>query len=376
MSVGTNLGRLNTRLIPAESGQGWVVYLWLIYLAFFFVEWLFRPVSMLEVVLAAATLATFLALYFSAWRRKGGAALAHIIAIAAMGAAWTPFNAGASVLFIYAASFAFRVGPPRQALAVVLGVAALAGLVAWWGQPVFYYWLPGVFVSLVIGIANIYFGERERRNAELRLTQAEVRRLARVAERERIARDLHDVLGHTLSLIAVKSELAGRLIDTDPGRARDELSGIEDSARSALSEVRAAISGFQEQTLEQALEQAQLALRAADVELTIEMDEELDLPLSHQAMLSLVIREAVTNVLRHAEARVCRIRLFVEAGGELRLEIADDGRGTIRPDGSGVQGMRARVEALGGEFHVANDGGGGRLVARIPGVAAKRAAPA
>jgi len=365
MSIGARLGRLHDRLVPAESGQGWVVYLWLIYLAFFFVEWVFRPVSVPEAGLAAATMAVFLVLYFSAWRRKGMATLAHIAAIAALGAAWTPFNAGASVLFVYAASFAFRVGPPRRALTVVLAVAAIAGLVGLWSQPVLHYWLPSVFVSQVIGIANIYFGERERHNAELRLTQAEVRRLARVAERERIARDLHDVLGHTLSLITVKSELAGRLIERDPDRARDELASIEHSARTALSEVRQAISGFNEQTLEQALEQARLTLRAADVDLELEIDTEPDLPQAHQAMLSLVIREAVTNVLRHAAARVCRIRLSNDDSGELRLEIADDGRGSIRPDGSGVQGMRARIEALGGEFHVENRGGV-RLVARIP----------
>lgn len=365
MNAGKRLVRLHRWLVPAETGQGWVVYLWLIYLGFFFIEWLFRSPSTLEIGLIAATMAAFLVLYFSAWRRKGLVALAHIAAIAALGAAWTPFNAGASVLFIYAASFAFRVGPPRQALVVVLSVAALAGLVAWWGQPVLHYWLPGVFVSLIIGVANIYFGERERQNAELRLTQAEVRRLARVAERERIARDLHDVLGHTLSLITVKSELAGRLIDKDPARAREELASIEHSARTALSEVREAISGFNEQTLEQALEQARLTLRAADVDLELEVDAGPDLPLAHQAMLSLVIREAVTNVLRHAAARICRIRLSTGDRGELRLEIADDGHGTVRPDGNGVQGMRARIEALGGEFHVENSGGV-RLIAHIP----------
>lgn len=364
MNTGARLGRLHDRLVPAESGQGWVVYLWLIYLAFFFVEWLFRPVSIFEIGLAAITMALFLVLYFSAWRRKGASALAHIAAIAALGAAWTPFNAGASVLFIYAASFAFRVGPPRRAIVVVFAVAALACLIAWWSQPVMHYWLPGVFVSLIIGVANIYFGERERHNAELRLTQAEVRRLARVAERERIARDLHDVLGHTLSLIAVKSELAGRLIDKNPARARDELASIEQSARTALSEVRQAISGFNEQTLEQALEQARLTLRAADVELELETGELVDVPLQQQAMLSLVIREAITNVLRHAAARVCRIRLSDDSD-VLRLEISDDGRGQVRPDGSGVQGMRARVEALGGEFDIGHERGV-RLIARIP----------
>jgi len=375
MNLVKTLAGLHRWLVPAESGQGWVVYLWLIYLNFFFIEWFFRPFIGWEPLLVTLTVVLFLVLYFSAWRRRGRGALLHIILIAALAVAWADRSAGSSVFFIYAASFSFLVGRPRVSVWVVFGIAAVAALTAWLQQPMLFYWLPGVVISVMIGAANIFFGERERQNAELRLTQAEVRRLARVAERERIARDLHDVLGHTLSLITVKSELARRLIDRDSERAREELGSIEESARTALSEVRQAISGFNEQTLDEALEQARLTLRAADVQLDLQVDHQLDIPLPQQAMLSLVIREAVTNVLRHAAARVCRIRLFVEAGGELCLEIADDGRGTIRPDGNGVQGMRARVEALGGEFHLGNDGGG-QLVARIPMVPAPGAAPA
>jgi len=375
MNLVKTLAGLHRWLVPAESGQGWVVYLWLIYLNFFFIEWFFRPFIGGEPLLVTLTIVLFLVLYFSAWRRRGRVALMHIVLIAALAVAWADRSAGSSVFFIYAASFSFLVGRPRVSVWVVFGIAAVAAITAWLQQPMLFYWLPGVVISVMIGAANIFFGERERQNAELRLTQAEVRRLARVAERERIARDLHDVLGHTLSLITVKSELARRLIDRDPERAREELGSIEESARTALSEVRQAISGFNEQTLDEALEQARLTLRAADVQLDLQVDHQLDIPLPQQAMLSLVIREAVTNVLRHAAARVCRIRLFVEAGGELCLEIADDGRGTIRPDGNGVQGMRARVEALGGEFHLGNDGGG-QLVARIPMVPAPGAAPA
>ena len=375
MNPAKTLATLHRWLVPAEAGQGWVVYLWLIYLNFFFIEWFFRPFVGWEPLLVTLTVVLFLVLYFSAWRRRGRGALLHIILIAALAVAWADRSAGSSVFFIYAASFSFLVGRPRVSVWVVFGIAAVAALTAWLQQPMLFYWLPGVVISVMIGAANIFFGERERQNAELRLTQAEVRRLARVAERERIARDLHDVLGHTLSLITVKSELARRLIDRDPERAREELGSIEESARTALSEVRQAISGFNEQKLDEALEQARLTLRAADVQLDLQVDHQLDIPLPQQAMLSLVIREAVTNVLRHAAARVCRIRLFVEDGGELCLEIADDGRGTIRPDGNGVQGMRARVEALGGEFHLGNDGGG-QLVARIPMVPAPGAAPA
>ncbi|MBY6204317.1 sensor histidine kinase [Halomonas denitrificans] len=356
------LERFHRWLVPPASEQGWTAYLWLVYLSFFFIEWFFRPVPAVEFALSLVTVAAFLALYFSAYRRRGPAALAHVAAIAALGVAWAPFNSGSSVLFIYAASFAHQAGRPRQTVWIVIGIAALAGLTALWAQPVLFYWLPGVFISLVIGSANIFFGEQQRRNAALRLSQAEVRRLARVAERERIARDLHDVLGHTLSLIAVKSELAGRLLDRDPDRAREEIESLGATAREALAEVREAIQGVREQDLCEALEQARLSLRSADVELELDTAEAPELPARTQAMLALIVREAVTNILRHADARRCTIRLAPNGRGGSVLEIHDDGRGTIRPDGSGVAGMRARVESLGGELEL----GAGRLRASIP----------
>ncbi|MDX1626803.1 MAG: sensor histidine kinase [Wenzhouxiangellaceae bacterium] len=360
--------RFHELLVPAEADVGWTPYLWLVYLSFFFVEWLFRPVGGTELLWSSGTIALFLVLYFSAYRRRGLAALLHIAGMTALAVAWAPFNAGSSVLFIYAASFAFLVGPPRVSSLVVAAVAGAAAVTAWLVQPQLFYWLPGVLVSVMIGAANIFFGEQRRRNAELRLSQSETRRLARVAERERIARDLHDVLGHTLSLIAVKSELAGRLVEGDPGRAREEIASIESTAREALAEVRAAISGFQQRSLDDALEEARLSLRAADVDLVLDRDGAVDVPPRTGAMLGLVVREAVTNIIRHAAARRCEIALQRD-GDEILLAVSDDGRGGIRADGLGVQGMRARIESLGGRLEI--DGGGRScLVARVPGAAA------
>jgi len=369
LNAGASLRALHHRLVPPESGQGWTAYLWLIYLGFFFVAWAFRPPSAVELALAAASMAAFLVLYFSAQRRRGRGALAHIVAITALAVAWSPVNPGASVWFIYAAAFAYRVGPPRQAAGVVAGVAGVAGLTGWLLQPMLGYWMPGVFISVMIGAANIFFGEQARRNAELRLSQSEVRRLARIAERERIARDLHDVLGHTLSLIAVQSELAARLVDRDPAQAREEIASIGTIARRSLAEVRETISGFREQSLDEALEQARLALRAADVALVLQRDPGVTLPRRREAMLGLVIREAVTNIIRHADARTCtlvmRRRGTGEPGGEIVLEIRDDGRGHIKAGGSGIEGMRARIESIGGTLEVVA-GNGGHVVARIP----------
>lgn len=364
MKLRRRLRALHHWLVPPESQQGWTAYLWLVYLGFFFIEWFFRPVGSVEFVLGLLTVAVFLVLYFSAYRRVGMAALWHILAILTLGAAWSWENAGASVLFIYAAAFAHLVGPPRQAIWVVLGIAAFAAVIAPLARPEPFYWLPGVFISIVIGLANIFFAEQGRKNAELKLGQAEIKRLARVAERERIARDLHDVLGHTLSMIAVKSELAERLIDRDGDRAREEIRSMGESARKALADVREAIGGYQRQTLADSLEHVRLSLRAADIEAVIEVGDDIDLPPRTQGMLALVIREAVTNIIRHSNARRCRIRLDGDPEA-LSLGIDDDGGGRIRMDGNGIQGMRARIESLGGSLTVGADRPSS-LLARVP----------
>ena len=356
--------RLHRWLVPEHSGEDWTVYLWLVYLLFFTLEWWFRPVGRLELILAGLSVAAFLVLYFSTWRTRGRRALLQLSLIAALGLVWTPFNAGASVFMIYAAAFACRVGPPRQAMTVVISIAVVASVAAWWWQPLLQYWVPGALISLIIGSANIWQTERERQNAALRLSQAEVQRLARMAERERIARDLHDVLGHTLSLITVKSELAGRLIERDPARAGDEIREVEATARKALAEVRAAISGMHEQSLDEALAHAELSLRAADVVTEIEREADVEPPPRTGAMLALVLREAVTNILRHAQARHCRIRLS-RFGPDLYMEIADDGRGGVRADGNGLIGMRARIESLGGRLEF-GAGPGAELRIHVP----------
>lgn len=363
MTATRRLKRLHRFLVPPESEQGWTAYLWLVYLGFFFIEWFFRPVSDLELTLGLFTVAVFLVLYFSAFRRRGAVALWHIVAILVLAVAWGFHTTGSSVLFIYAAAFAFLVGRPPKSVWVLFAIAAIAAATAWLAQPIAVYWAPGVFISLIIGAANIYSGEQARRNAELRLTQAEVRRLARVAERERIARDLHDVLGHTLSMIAVKSELAERLVDQDPEAARTEVRSMGQTAREALADVRQAISGYQQQSLDESIEHVRLSLRAADIDAAIEI-EEVDLSPRTQAMLALVIREAATNIIRHSGARNCRIALASEPDA-VSLSIRDDGSGRIRMDGNGVQGMRARIESLGGRLDIGREGPAS-LQAHIP----------
>jgi two-component system sensor histidine kinase DesK len=176
----------------------------------------------------------------------------------------------------------------------------------------------------------------------------EIEHLAKVAERERIARDLHDVLGHTLSVIILKSELAGKLMDRDPQRAGNEIREVEQISRQALSEVRDAIRGYRSQGLAAELAQAKSTLETAGVAVKYEAAVvKIALPALQEGVLSMAVREAVTNVVRHAQARTCTLRLE-QQNGSCRLEIEDDGRGGSPGEGNGLRGMRERVEMLGG----------------------------
>ncbi len=353
MSLSSRIRALHHWLLPPEAEVGWAPYLWLVYFGFFWLRFIFAPAEATELALASISTLLFLGLYFSGFRRNGRAALLHILALAALGVVWAAFNIGASAFFVFAGAFAMLVGPQRQAWTVLLGLLVMIALTALLFQPHFGFWLPGLLATLIVGAANIHFAEQGRRNAALRLSQSEVRQLARVAERERIARDLHDVLGHRLSLIVLKSELAGKLFERDPARARAEIAEVEKSARSALNEVREAIAGYRERSLSAELEQARLALTSADVDLELRMDEALALDAQTEAVLTLVIREAVTNIIRHARAHRCWIHMRrSQPDGELKLEIGDDGGGRIRPEGGGIDGMRARIEALGGLFRL------------------------
>ncbi len=178
------------------------------------------------------------------------------------------------------------------------------------------------------------------------MAHEEIEHLAKVAERERIARDLHDVLGHTLSLIIVKSTLAGKLLEKYPQKARSEIADIEKVSREAMAEIRNTLRGYSTYKLSDEIERAKSALHSAGV--TMESDAaEISMTPAQESVVALIMREAVTNVVRHAEAHTCRLRIAPNDGSCV-LEIADDGRGGFQSEGNGLRGMRERIEALGG----------------------------
>lgn len=204
--------------------------------------------------------------------------------------------------------------------------------------------------------------------AQLRAAREEIARLAVAEERLRFARDLHDLLGHSLSLIALKSTLAGRLLPPTPEaeRAAREVHDIEGVAREALREVREAVAGYRRPTLDQELARAREMLEAAGIDYRIE-NEVGALPNATEAVLAWAVREGATNVIRHSRARRCEIRVARDGEG-VRAEVSDDGRGSSgEGPGSGLSGLAERVATSGGDFEAGSPPEGGfRLRVSLP----------
>jgi two-component system, NarL family, sensor histidine kinase DesK len=333
-----------------KTEPGWVPYIWLAYLTFFLWDPIVNHIGWREWTLTAMGLAAFLCFYFSFFSTYKPWNLISVAGIALLGVLFAPFNPGAACFFIYACSMVpFGVETELAAAGAIATLVGTAFLESWLLHVNNGFLFPATFLSTFIGAGNVYFAQRNRNIEKLRRANEEIEHLAKVAERERIARDLHDVLGHTLSLITLKSELAGKLIDRDPAQAKAEIRDVEHTARHALSEVRQAIGGYRSKGLTAEIKQAMTTLQTAGVEVDLQ-SASIELPATQESVLALSLREAVTNVLRHARATHCSLRLE-RSNGHCRLEIADDGRGGHQIEGNGLRGMRERVEALGGNLH-------------------------
>jgi two-component system, NarL family, sensor histidine kinase DesK len=213
--------------------------------------------------------------------------------------------------------------------------------------------------------------KRNETVAELRQTRAELARVAVADERLRIARDLHDLLGQSLSLITLKAELSRRMIDTDTTSAAREMAELEAVARQSLSDVRAAVAGYRQPDLASELGVARQLLTAAGLSCQITTPPDLHLPADVDTVLAWTVREGITNVVRHARATRAAITVTTtdaDADGRVAAEITDNGAGPLAgPAGSGLAGLSERVRHLGGNLMAGPAPSGGfRLQVTIP----------
>jgi two-component system sensor histidine kinase DesK len=358
--VGMRVGRSEgerSRWFPVLM-LGWSVWIFVtpLYEQKYFPHWLWPTV---------ASYAVFLVLYYRAYFRSKRHMLGYALGIVALAFATTPFNPGAQGYMVYASAFLAFCGTTRTAVQWMLGVLG-AYCVVWMlvGWPNIYLFST-VMIGFMVGLLNIIMIQRTKADGALRLSHEEVRRLAATAERERIGRDLHDLLGHTLSLVALKADLAGRLVDRDPLAARREIDEVARVSRDALAQVRRAVTGIRAAELAAELASAHLLLETDGILLTYTLPE-LPIPPELETVFALALREAVTNIQRHARAQRVKVELGQE-GDHAVLQISDDGRGGDIAPGNGLRGMRERVQALGGELRVdSRRGQGTKVQVRLP----------
>ncbi len=360
-----------------ENKWAWA---WFAYTGFLFIDPILQPSRDLWL----ATLAVFFVFVAVMWAYIRGVDEGRptrfwmIAATFALGLITFPWNGGGSTFFVYAAAFLpFTFVSLRRVFSIFFAEVLLVIV-----EGAIFHSIPGffhiswsniviaIFLMTVVGGGNVFFAQQRRADCELRAAHDENIALAAVAERERIARDLHDVLGHTLSVIVLKAELAGRLIHrqdpSDHDRAATEISDVERIARTALAEVREAIGGYRARGLGAEIEAARRTLDVAGVTLILDSDTTTAAHLSaaEETALSLALREAVTNIVRHACATTCRLR-FITEDNHRRLIVEDNGQHTITREGNGLRGMRARIESLGGHLSLQHDSGT-RLLIELP----------
>ncbi|WP_419818723.1 sensor histidine kinase [Glaciibacter flavus] len=226
---------------------------------------------------------------------------------------------------------------------LILGLGVLAGVFGYlqlgWTTDILV--SPAIIVSISMMMAA--FARVLASMNQLRATQRELERMAAEQERGRVARDIHDILGHSLTVITVKAELAGRLLYADPERARVEIAEVESLARGALVDVRSTVSGFRGVSISGVLAAARSALESAGIRSELPSGTDA-VPPDQRELAGWVVREGVTNVIRHSHATLCRVRL-----GDRFIEVADDGVGPSAgaSDSTGMAGLRERATAAG-----------------------------
>jgi len=249
-------------------------------------------------------------------------------------------------LFLYPVIMAGAAFRWRRAVAAVVILSVLAGAIELARGETVTNSTGQLLNDLLVGVAAVAGRLLVEANQQLSQAREQIARLAVGEERLRFARDLHDLLGHSLSVIALKSELAGRLIKTAPGLAAHEIEDIEKVARDALREVREAVTGYRQPTLAAELAGAHEALTAAGIDYRVDQDH-VPLPPAVEAVMAWTVREGVTNVMRHSQAKRCSVRI-INKDGRATVDVVDDGRGGMPQPGSGLRGLEERVRERGG----------------------------
>jgi two-component system sensor histidine kinase DesK len=351
--------RDSTLHLSLRGRRRWIDYdhgIWLVFLGFWGIQPYMGHQPLRYWLLLFVAVVVFVSFYLLAHFGPPRLRRFWVAAMFVLAMVYVPINPSAWGIYVYIAASLPEVSESTNTVIGLLLLQCVALVTqSWFFNLTAWTWSMGVGFTLLIGMNRLRMEQKHRADAKLRMAHEEIEQLAKTAERERIARDMHDILGHSLSLIVLKSELAGRLLVSQPVRAALEIAEIETAARQALAEVRKTITGYRSEGFASELTRAAQILETAGVRLNRPAKAPYLTP-RHEATLSLVLREAVTNIVRHAGASECSIE--VSTGQDrTQLVIADDGRGDIRQEGNGLRGMRERVQELGGSLSLESSHG-------------------
>jgi two-component system sensor histidine kinase DesK len=298
------------------------------------------------------------------WSRLAAAALVALVLLATATLALGAPGSFVS-LYVYVVAVAGMMLPPIAAGGVIALTAAGVGVGMTEAGSSSSNTFSIVLTILAVGLMMAAFGRQIRLNNALREAREELAGMAVAEERLRIARDLHDLLGHSLSIVALKSDLASRLVERDPKRAAAELADVQAVTRRALAEVREAVQGYRQLALADAVEGARTALEAAGIAYRFEADA-AGLPAEVESTLAWAVREGTTNVVRHSGASLCEIHVRSD-GDSAEVQVRDDGAAPSTEDdggGSGLRGLTERAERIRGSL-VAGRGPDGGFLLRL-----------
>lgn len=342
---------MNLRL---EQKMSWV---YLINLVLFLAPLLFVPYQLWHYAAMLVALLAFLWCYFKAYRSISTQMHWPVLGIVLIATAIAPINPGAISFFAFAAFFIGFAYALRRYLLLMTGLCAivialdLSELILW---P--YFLLFGLPAILGVSLLGRVEQQRQLRLRHEQQSQDEIKQLATMVERERIGRDLHDILGHTLSSIILKADLAEKLLARQQtAAAQQQLTELSTIARNALSQVRQSVSGFKHQGL--IAEVAKLLSRLRDAGFQVELNGEIpQLDSRRETTLILALTELVTNIMRHSQGDSCQLR-FMSSDQLVQLELTDNGKATEFKEGNGLTGLRERLSAIGAHLTVQQDQG-------------------
>lgn len=348
-----------------EQLQKKLSWVYLFNLIFFFIPLFTVRFLWWQYLLMAVALMGFLYCYFWAYSCTRREMLKPTLGIIAIASLITPINPGSIAMFSYAGFFIGYANPSNRYLAAI---AALIALLVILDLTLTIHWPHFLHIGVPIVLGVSFLGWIEQQTMRKRLQEQrsadEIKQLAAMVERERIGRDLHDILGHTLSSIILKADLAEKLLARQQAEAaQQQLTELSAIARDALSQVRQSVSGFKHQGL--TAEVAKLLSRLRDAGFQVELSGEIpQLDSRRETTVILALTELVTNIMRHSQGDSCQLG-FMQNNHRLQLQLTDNGKAAAFKEGNGLTGLRQRLAAIGAQLTLEH-GSGFRAIIELP----------